>query len=123
MSIQVDSGKFPTANRLSRWAPDHAPVVYFVKRDDGFIKIGTTRNLDRRLYQLSVSYRPNGGPKRQFELLGTIPGGADEEARIHQIFKDKQAPLPGSPRNEFFHDCPQVRRFIAANCHRGKAAA
>jgi hypothetical protein len=61
------------------------PVVYFAKatKDGRFgVKIGSTRDVNRRLAQLSCK----GGPLRDVELIGTISGGKDVEFLVHRHF-------------------------------------
>lgn len=87
-------------------------VVYFAK-SGAAIKIGYSANLPRRLNQLKY-IRPAPGGRRPIELLGTIPGGLKEEARVHALFyryKTSRHALC-----EWFVDNPELRRFIAINC-------
>ncbi len=48
-------------------------MIYFAQLETGAIKIGFTENLEGRLSQLEAHYR------RPVALLGTMPGGADQE--------------------------------------------
>lgn len=72
-------------------------VVYFVL-SGSLIKIGTTKNLAKRL----KAYNPD------IKLLGTIPGDRGVEHQVHQMFK---AHL--SMRREWFADSPALRELIA----------
>ncbi|RWG07363.1 MULTISPECIES: GIY-YIG nuclease family protein [unclassified Mesorhizobium] len=87
-------------------------VVYFVKSGPA-IKIGYSANLPRRLNQLKY-IRPAPGGRRPIELLGTIPGGITEEARVHARFQ--RLKTSRHPLCEWFVDSPEIRQFIAANC-------
>lgn len=56
-------------------------MIYFVQSvDGGPVKVGTTRNLDRRLKELEARYR------RPLSVLATMPGGRKEELQIHRQF-------------------------------------
>lgn len=65
-------------------------MIYFVKclNPDSpryrMVKIGTTRRLSIRLYELRQA---NG----QIELLGTYPGGRAEESALHRQFAEYRA--------------------------------
>lgn len=56
-------------------------MIYFAQATDGGpVKIGTSADVDTRLHQLEQHY---GKP---LALLATLPGGREEEARIHARF-------------------------------------
>ena len=55
--------------------------VYFVERFDGLVKIGTTKNLIRRMKELRRKYG-------QMEFLGVIEGGYECEQHVHKLFKE-----------------------------------
>jgi hypothetical protein len=56
-------------------------MIYFLQPvDGGPVKIGTTENLDARVKQLEAHY---GCP---LALLGTMPGGREEERSVHERF-------------------------------------
>lgn len=83
-------------------------VVYFVERD-GFIKIGITTQLQKRLKALSRGGQmPDGMTVGPVKLLATMPGGRSNEAYLHGCF-DKHR-IPGT---EWFLDSPELRDFIA----------
>src|SRR5437764_15150765 len=63
--------------RQSRHAEE---VVYFFRAGDA-VKIGTTRNLERRRRSLAT------GSAEELQLLGSLPGGADLEQRLHERFE------------------------------------
>ncbi len=66
-----------------------APYVYFAQATkDGRmgVKIGSSRDVPRRLAQLSCK----GGPLRDVKLIGTIPGGKDVEFLVHRYFKPER---------------------------------
>jgi hypothetical protein len=58
-------------------------VVYFLRRPDGTIKIGTTTQLEKRIAAL-------GGA-----LLGWQPGGLEVERTLHLVFADDLVPTCG----------------------------
>ena len=54
-------------------------MVYFIKQND-YIKIGYTNNLNKRLNQLQVS-----SPVK-LEVLGIIKGSLEDESNYHKMF-------------------------------------
>lgn len=70
-----------TANSLTALAQQVPPTLYAVHLDDGTIKIGHTRKLDRRLAKL-------GGIKN---LLALKPGTRQDENEIHQQLQPHRA--------------------------------
>lgn len=77
-------------SQLSR--KNHEPVIYFAHDEASkAVKIGTTTNLDKRIYSLRTSC------PRWLVCLGTVPGGVDEERKLHRLF------APARLRGEWFH--------------------
>ncbi len=61
-------------------------VVYFMERE-GLVKIGVTKNIDKRIREVSRgSAMPKGMTVGPVRLLGTIPGAYDEERALHKKF-------------------------------------
>jgi hypothetical protein len=73
--------------------------VYFIEMND-FIKIGFTRNLSRRLEDLSL------GHPYEIRLLHDIPGTFDTETDMHRRFKHLHV------RGEWFKKDADVLEFI-----------
>lgn len=106
----IESGCYPIANpqiykgrveiHLAKWhalqtrQPDY--VVYYI-RVGKYIKIGTTKDVDRRLNQ----YPPDS------ELLATEPGGHNIEAMRHKQFRQYLA-----ARNEWFEPGERLMWYI-----------
>lgn len=74
--------------------------VYFLACDR-LIKIGRAVNVTKRISALRV-----GHPTGEFNLIGTIPGGKDEERAIHHHLAEYRV------SGEWFSDCLVVRRSI-----------
>lgn len=74
--------------------------VYFLQRDDGIIKIGTTTNYESRLVKLRNDYG-------NLTLLGLIEGDWQDEQRIHAQFRHLRA-----ERFEWFHPGEELLDFI-----------
>lgn len=55
--------------------------VYFIQRPDGKIKIGTAKNVEKRLKQIQVS----AGEK--LEVVKVTRGGTELEAYLHRLFE------------------------------------
>jgi len=70
--------------RALKWAEDaarcQAETVYYVQREDGLIKIGTSRTTASRLAYLAREYGP-------LSLMAFHGGGRQEEAAAHRAFK------------------------------------
>ena len=78
-------------------------MIYFLRRSDGTIKIGTTQNYRIRIPQLISQYG-------ELELVGLIEGGRETEQSLHLQFAEHRI-----GRTEFFVDHDALREFIAAN--------
>lgn len=77
----------------------HKRIVYFVQSDDA-IKIGCTKNLERRLSEVE------SGIRAKVSLIGWIYGTFATELLIHKR-------LAGHAEgNEWFRDCAEVRSLI-----------
>jgi hypothetical protein len=72
------------------------PVVYFI-RSAGYVKIGATKNVVRRMAELLV---PDP------ELLATEPGYFARETELHRHFKNLRF------RGEWFHLKDELRAYI-----------
>lgn len=108
-SVQVFFDEYPTSTRrhtedgVTECAPPrHSSKVYFIS-DGEAVKIGISKNPNRRLSQLQT------GHPRRLTLVATLPGGLDEEMQLHGRFRAHH--LSG----EWFSDCPEIRDFIACN--------
>lgn len=68
--------------QLPEWIEAEKPesYVYFLRRPDGAIKIGRTRNLQLRMAILTAQ---SGHP---LVLMGTVKGGSQEERKLHIEF-------------------------------------
>ncbi len=74
-------------------------VVYFVRRGDGLVKIGTSRVLQHRLTSLAAEHGP-------LELLGQCPGSYETEREWHERFAACRI------EGEWFRPSPDLRRAI-----------
>ena len=62
--------------------------VYFMERE-GLVKIGISSNVPKRVQEVSRgSSMISGMTVGPVRLLGTRPGGRDEESRLHKLFKE-----------------------------------
>ncbi len=73
--------------------------VYFIRRDDGAIKIGSTLDINRRIKEISSQ-------AGDIELLLTIDGTIALETKLHKYFSKNNI------HNEWFIG-EEVERFIA----------
>lgn len=92
--MAVDMDSFGNANEL--------PMVYFVRFPGlGFIKIGTTTNLKKRLDALRTSV-----PDGDLEVLLLLPGSYDLERSMHRQFRHLRV------RGEWFRADDELLDFI-----------
>lgn len=80
---------------------EHGAVVYYVRLGD-HVKIGTTKNLQRRLESLYVSHDPDA-------LLGWEPGGEEVETMRHAQFGSERV----WANRELFNPSPRLLAHIA----------
>ena len=81
-------------------------MIYFAQPvDGGLIKIGHSANVLGRLRQLEDHY------KHSLSLLGTLPGGFQEERELHKRFLH----LRYGPTEQFRPD-PELLEFIGSAC-------
>ena len=85
------------AQALRALAPGR--VVYAMELTNGVIKIGCTRNLDRRRKEVG----------RGAEILGFIPGDFDDEKAIHAELKPHRA-----HGHEYYQRTPEVLAVVNA---------
>ncbi|SFD14184.1 GIY-YIG nuclease family protein [Streptomyces aidingensis] len=85
----------------------HGSVVYFVERE-GFIKIGTTRDLRGRLAALEQGgvLMPDGVPPGPVTLLATTLGDRDVESGYHTRFRRQRV------KGEWFRPSKALRHLI-----------
>lgn len=75
-------------------------VVYFVRREsDGLVKIGITKRLRGRMWDLKKMYG-------DVTLLGTLQGGRLREKLLHLAFADTRV------EGEFFEPTPELLGLI-----------
>lgn len=97
-----------TLAQLGEASSAQRSVVYFVERD-GFVKIGTTRNLVGRIYELNRgSSALSGMVLSNVNLLALMPGDAHVERAMHRMFADLRY-----DGEWFLHDDP-LASFIRA---------
>jgi hypothetical protein len=84
-------------------------MIYFLRWNDGSIKIGSTPNLTRRIKEHAAA---NGGVAP--ELLGVMDGSPVEERQLHLRFTHLRTQTE-TPIWERFHPVPELMEFIAAN--------
>jgi hypothetical protein len=80
-------------------------VVYFVRAVDK-VKIGFTRDVERRISELQTASPVD------LELLGTLPGSALTERRLHKRFSAHRV------NREWFRYEPPIIGFIERECRK-----
>ena len=76
------------------------PSVYFVQDEDGFIKIGYSENVKKRLAHLQTSSR------QKLSLIGSVNGDKNLESLFHRVFRDERV------RGEWFRPSKRLLSFI-----------
>jgi hypothetical protein len=78
------------------------PSIYFISDGSGVVKIGYSRNVDKRMQVLAT------GSPRPLQVLLTIPGTRSDEGAFHEMFKAEHM------RGEWFRLSGRIERFIAS---------
>jgi hypothetical protein len=78
-------------------------MIYFLRRENGDIKIGTAKTFSDRLNQLRVEHG-------ELELLGAMVGGLDVERSLHEQFHHARY-----GRAEWFAPVSELLVFIQTN--------
>lgn len=81
-------------------------MIYFLQRSDGAIKIGTTKQIQKRIATLQSRHG-------RLEFLGGLPGGYAEEYQIHSQFLAIKLP----DEREWFYSDPSLMDFITGNAN------
>lgn len=84
----------------TRSTPRH---VYFIRDEDGFIKIGSTSHVGSRLKQLQTSSR------QRLSVMGSHLGSTADEKALHARFADDHA------RGEWFYPSRELLAYIERN--------
>lgn len=86
--------------------------VYFMGIDDQIVKIGRSLHPKSRLVSIrnGGSLMPDGFDPKRAEILGTVPGGAVLEAKLHQALR------PHRLKGEWFAQHPDVIAVMAYLC-------
>lgn len=79
---------------------NHVPIVYFIRRPNGIVKIGHTRDLISRLRKLNATAE---------DVLCIMRGGRAEESVIHFTFRSSRVALP-----EYEHGATEHFRMTTA---------
>lgn len=78
-------------------------MIYFLKRADGAIKIGTTNDYRSRVNGLRSEHG-------DLELIGWMDGGRDKEVELHAMFTSNRV-----GRSEWFTDSEEIAAYISTN--------
>lgn len=81
-------------------------MIYFLRRADGAIKIGTTRKYYTRQSSLTRQFG-------KLELLGVMEGNREQEQEIHERFAHIR--LNNKHNTEWFQPRPELLDYIAEN--------
>lgn len=88
---------------LDRFLAAH-PVYFIQHGADGLIKIGFTKNIDKRMRDLQFA------APLPLRLLGWRLGGPTEEARLHRVF------APSKAWGEWYRPTEQLIEYISLHC-------
>lgn len=97
------STELHTQGGIEEYAPQISEsFVYFIS-DGVNIKIGISKHPKKRLASLQTAH------STKLEMLAVIPGDRETEFQLHGMFAEHHI------RGEWFNDCAEIRRYIAAN--------
>lgn len=85
-----------------RWRGKPGPVVYYLQREDGYIKIGHSGDLQKRIVTLEAEHG-------DLKVLGYEPGGWDLEQQRHHEHREWRA-----GKTEWFAPTVQLLSHIEA---------
>lgn len=88
---------------------NHGEYVYFIKTEEGHIKIGTSQDLERRFRELEYTFG-------KIEFLAVLAGGRQVEQSIHKLFAHHRAPSELS--RELFSPKESILFFIEHFCEK-----
>lgn len=95
--------RLPTRSRSKRQSTTRLPMVYFVLYGNRRVKIGHSKQADRRLAEISAMLPGKA------KLHYLTPGGQDLERRLHQMFATDRI------SGEWFQYSVGIRNWIAAD--------
>ena len=75
--------------------------VYFIREQEGAVKIGHSRDAGKRLRMLQTAN------SSQLDIIGVVAGDRSLEAELHQRFSASHI------RGEWFHYTREVAKFIS----------
>lgn len=102
-----ERGKVLDAARIPPRKSESGHRVYFAQAlTGGRIKIGCSKNPRYRLSLVRAESRID------VRLLGTVPGGFDIEAEIHQLFATERIPAKHRNKGEWFEPSADLLAFI-----------
>jgi hypothetical protein len=87
----------PETRSVRQLAQDVGPVVYYILTDDGYIKIGFTRTIAIRRYNLAHGWD---------KLLAVTPGTMADERAEHERWAEHRA------EGEYYHPTPELMAHI-----------
>lgn len=93
----IGSARVPANVRresLSSLSREIGPCVYFIRTNDGLVKIGYTGNVGQRKRSFRVDWT---------NLLAVVPGTIDDEQSLHQRFAAHLA-----RGQEYYHPAPEI---------------
>lgn len=91
-------------NRLPPTNVRDVGAVYFVRSQDGFVKVGWSSNWRMRIANIQTSI------PQKLEVLAVYRRSRSFEGQLHEMF----APFRVRPDGEWFRDCDAIRIYIAA---------
>ena len=105
-----ERGDILAAARIPVWENERGLRIYFAQSPDGGrIKIGCSKRVRARLTEL----RADSGI--DIRLLGTMPGGFEDEKEIHRQFAGYGLPTRRLRHGDWYFPAPVIKAFIAEN--------
>jgi hypothetical protein len=82
----------------------HAGVYFLYDPQENALKVGTACNINQRLCTLEV------GNPRDLTFIGWIPGGLEEERKVHQSMPEQRI------RGEWYRMTPEILAMVRSVC-------
>lgn len=82
--------------------------VYVAASSTGFLKVGCTHNLRKRMKQLAALHQTT------MTVVAAYFGGFEEEQELHKKFAPYRVDAYGCLRKEWYADCAAIRACLPA---------
>lgn len=99
---RIDGGAKIEMEPIMGGEENRQKYIYFVKAENGFIKIGITRDVLRRFFNLQTS------SPLSLTLVASMPGTEEEEAQLHSRFEKHKV------KGEWYSPATELLDYISS---------